>query len=106
MLPITMGCDSSHPPSYKYSMIGLFYTQGKIRRFTQNIKNKKKDLGIKLMDKNPLSRPLLSCGLIIPHLCPCPLVVGITFYLLKFRNTICIYITWPQPYIISTLCIN
>jgi hypothetical protein len=40
--PITMGCDFSNPPSYMYSMIGLFHTQGKIRRFTQNIKNRKR----------------------------------------------------------------
>jgi hypothetical protein len=57
MLPITMGCDSSHPPSYMYSMIGFFHTQGKIRRFTQNIKNQEKDLGIKLMDKTPFLDP-------------------------------------------------
>ena len=54
------------------------------------------------MDKNLLSRPLLSCGLIIPHLCSCPPTSGITFYLLKFRNTIQIYI----GHVISTLCIN
>jgi hypothetical protein len=40
--PIIMGCDFSNPPSYMYSMIGLFHTQGKIRRFTQNIKNRKR----------------------------------------------------------------
>jgi hypothetical protein len=49
-----------------HSVIGSFYIQGKIRRFTQNIKIKEKDLGIKLMNKKPLSMPLLSGGLIIP----------------------------------------
>jgi hypothetical protein len=101
-----MGCDFSNPPSYMHSMIGLFHTQGKIRRFTENIKNRSKDLGIELMDKNLLSRPLLSRGLIIPHICSCPPTTGITFYLLKFRNKIHIYIAWPQAYVISTLCIN
>jgi hypothetical protein len=32
-------------------MIGLFYAQGKIRRFMQNIKIREKDLGIKLINK-------------------------------------------------------
>jgi hypothetical protein len=29
MLPITMGCDFSHPPSYMYSMIDFGNTQSK-----------------------------------------------------------------------------
>jgi hypothetical protein len=57
MLPITMGCDSSHPPSYMYSMIGFGNTQQQNRRFTQNIKIRKKDLGIKLMNKTPFLDP-------------------------------------------------
>jgi len=81
MLPITMGCDSSHPPSYMHSMIGFFYTQGKIRRFTQNIKIREKDFGTKIMNKNPLFISLLSYGLIIPHLYSCPPIASITFYL-------------------------
>jgi hypothetical protein len=72
------------------SMIRFFYTQGKIKRLPQNIKISENDLRIKHMNKTTLSMTLIYCGLITPHLCLCPPTIDITFYLLKFKNTICI----------------
>jgi hypothetical protein len=72
MLPITMGCDFSHPPSYMYSMIGFGNTQSKIRRFIYN-KNLGKWVELIYMGNSPLDPsldilldPPLSCGLIHP----------------------------------------
>jgi hypothetical protein len=69
-------------------MIGIFHTQGKIRRFTQSIKNKEKDLGIKLMAKTPFLDPSPLVDYSSPNLYPCPPTIDITLYLLKLRNTI------------------
>jgi hypothetical protein len=87
-------------------MIGLFHTQGKIRRFTQHIKNKEKYLGIKIMAKTPFIDPSHLVDYSSPNLYPCPLTVGISFYLLKFRNTIGILHRLAIATFINTLCIN
>jgi hypothetical protein len=73
-----------------YSMIGLSYTQTKNRSFIHN-DNKIQECGFGLIPINnfplgPLLDTPFSCGKLNPHLCPCPPVVGITFYLLKFRK--------------------
>jgi hypothetical protein len=110
MLPITMGCDFLHPPSYMSLMIGFGNTQQQNRRFIHN-DNKIQESGFELIPINnsplgPLLDTPFSCGKLNPHLCPCPPTIDITFYLLKFKNTIHILHHLAIATFISTLCIN
>jgi hypothetical protein len=54
MLPITMGCDSSHPPSYMSLMIGFGNTQQQIRRLYTMIIISGMWVGLIPMNNSPL----------------------------------------------------
>jgi hypothetical protein len=106
MLPITMVCDSSHPPTYKYSMIGILQTQGKIIRFTQNIKNKKMIWKLNSWIKPPFLDPSSLIYYSSPIFVHVPQQMESHFYLIKIINTIHILHCVAIATFIYTLCIN